>query len=91
MSEDMPNQVTMLSALTRDAQYLLMPLTMNRPMALEYTGISRKLFADLERSGSLRGRRIGPSGSLLFQTAQLQEVVALLFGDALAENMEFAD
>jgi len=69
----------------------IVPLTMSREQSLEYTGLSRKLFVQLEKAGSLTGRRYGPNGAVIFQTAQLQQVVANLFGGETDMDYEMSD
>ena len=56
------------------------PLTFNRRAALTYTGISDKIFAALERNGSLTPRPIGRNGERIFLREQLDAVTLKLFG-----------
>ena len=56
------------------------PAAMNREMALAYTGLSEKLFDQLERTGRVAGKKFGRSGERVYLRAQLDEVTSLLFG-----------
>ncbi|MFX4086129.1 hypothetical protein ACKU27_13610 [Sphingobium yanoikuyae] len=65
------------------------PLTFSRRDAMIYTGIADKLFRELERSGSIRGRRIGRNGQFMYLEAELRSAVAALFGDYVDGPIEF--
>jgi hypothetical protein len=72
----------MSAAAARDIVFAAAPLTFNRPSALRYTGLSEKLFTQLERSGSLAGRKIGRNGEVVYLREQLESVTTKLFGAA---------
>lgn len=57
------------------------PAALNREEALAYTHISEKLFAQLEKAGTLTGRRIGRNGEVIYLREQLESVTARLFGN----------
>lgn len=63
-----------------DVVFAAAPLTFNRLAALAYTGISEKLFNQLEAAGSLSGRRIGRNGQVVYLREQLDTVTTRLFG-----------
>ena len=67
----------------------VVPLTFGRRDAMIYTGIADKLFRELERSGSIRGRRIGRNGQIMYLEQELRSVVAQLFGQAEYGPIEF--
>ncbi|MGI4947578.1 MAG: hypothetical protein ACRYHC_02630 [Janthinobacterium lividum] len=69
-----------MATAARDIVFAAAPLTYNRPDALRYTGLSDKLFGQLERNGQLTGRRIGRNGELIFLREQLDAVTSKLFG-----------
>lgn len=73
----------MTAALAHDIVFAAPPLTFNRRAALRYTGLSEKLFAALERNGSLAGRPIGRNGEVVYLREQLDKVTAQLFGAGL--------
>lgn len=54
-----------------------------------YTGIADKLFRELERSGSIRGMRIGRNGQMIYLEKDLRAAVAKLFGDWDEGPIEF--
>lgn len=60
--------------------FAIQPLTLNRADALQFTGISGKLFDELERNGSLVPKPVGKSGQKLYYREQLEAVTARLFG-----------
>jgi len=64
------------------------PLTFDREGALAYTGFAPKLFDQLERAGTITGRRVGRGGGLRYTRAQLEEVVAGIFGIAPANDID---
>ncbi|MCJ8158350.1 hypothetical protein [Sphingomonas sp. LaA6.9] len=59
------------------------PLTFIKHDALAYTGIAEKVFDALEKAGTLSSRRIGRSGARVYHRAQLDDVVARLFGSGM--------
>lgn len=56
------------------------PLAFNRADALAFTGLSEKLFDQLERNGALAGRPFGRKGQRMYYREQLERVTANLFG-----------
>lgn len=70
----------MVSAAAQQITFNTPPLTFNRRAALAYTGISEKLFAQLERAGTLTGRKIGRNGEAVFLREQLDSATTRLFG-----------
>lgn len=63
-------------------QFAIMPLTLNRRAALDFTGIAPKLFDELVRQRSITGRKIGRNGQTIYLRAELERVVRDLFGQA---------
>ncbi|MBT2242667.1 hypothetical protein JQK15_03875 [Sphingobium sp. BHU LFT2] len=61
------------------------PLTLNRKEAIAYTGLPEKTFSMLEKDGSIRGRRYGKNGSLIYRRIDLEYMVARLFDAELGE------
>ncbi|WP_312313145.1 hypothetical protein [Sphingobium yanoikuyae] len=61
------------------------PLALNRKDAIAYTGLAEKTFSMLEADGSIRGKRYGRNGSLIYRRIDLEYVVARLFGAELGE------
>lgn len=61
------------------------PAAMNRDEALEYTRLAGKLFGQLERNGSLTGKRIGRNGEVVFLREQLDAVTRRLFAAGLSD------
>jgi hypothetical protein len=64
------------------------PLTFDRDGALTYTGLAPKLFDQLERAGTITGRRVGRGGGLRYTRTQLEDVVASIFGAAPANDID---
>lgn len=58
------------------------PETLTRAEALAYTGLAQKLFDRLEKAGSIKGRRIGRNGSVMYLRDQLRAVTHALFGSS---------
>ena len=59
------------------------PEALTKDEALAYTHLAPKLFDQLERAGSITGRRgIGPNGATLYLRDQLRTVTHGLFGAA---------
>jgi hypothetical protein len=56
------------------------PAAMNRELALSYLGVAPKLFDQLDRTGGLRGKRIGRNGEKLYPREQLDALLTRLFG-----------
>lgn len=69
-----------MASAARDIVFAAVPLTFGRSAALRYTGISERLFAQLERAGSFTGRKIGRNGETVYLREQLDQVTARLFG-----------
>lgn len=67
----------------------VVPLTFSRRDALIYTGIADKLFRELERSGSIRGKRIGRNGQIMYLEQDLRSAVSRLFGEWDEGPIEF--
>lgn len=67
----------------------LVPLTMNRADAIAFTGLSPKLFVQLERAGSLTGRRYGRNGRIVYLVDELKRVVGRLFDGSTDIDKEF--
>lgn len=75
----------------RDVAVKILPLAMSRETALQYTGLSKRFFAQAEREQKIRGRPVGRKGAMMFQTADLQKLVQSVFGDPEAGlDWEFA-
>lgn len=56
------------------------PIALNREEALAYTHLSEKLFAQLEKAGTLTPRKIGKNGEAIYLREQLDSATARLFG-----------
>lgn len=68
------------------------PETMNRELALAYTGIGASLLGEYERLGVVNFKPVGPRGSMVVRKADLQRMLTFIFerGDNLppSEDME---
>lgn len=62
---------------------------MTKAEALAFTGLAPKLFAELERAGSISGRRYGRNGATVYLTSALRETVVSLFGTGSSIDDEF--
>lgn len=64
------------------------PLTLNREDALEFTGLAPKMFDQMEAAGRIKGKCLGRKGEKIYRTAELREVVDLLFGKGAANDVD---
>jgi len=61
------------------------PLAMNRETALAYTGLAPKMFDQMETEGSIRGKRLGRNGEMIYPRDQLDQIIVRLFGSSTVD------
>lgn len=69
-----------MNAIVPGVVFAAVPLAFNRENALRYTGIAERLFNQLEKAGSLTGRKVGKNGEVMYSREQLERVAASLYG-----------